>query len=123
MDMTVRLTSRESDVLRVLARGCTYSQVSDRLGVSLHTVTTHIKNVYRKLEVLARLKREEFDEEVQIAPTGVGTAGRCRAEKLQPANPVPGADFPQRRKFLLDGGIHAAKFTAVRLFCGANEVA
>jgi len=38
-------------VLRLLARGCTYSQVGDRLGVSLHTVESHVKNVYRKLEV------------------------------------------------------------------------
>ena len=51
MDTTIRLTSREADVLRLLARGCTYSQVGDRLGVSLHTVESHVKNVYRKLKV------------------------------------------------------------------------
>jgi DNA-binding NarL/FixJ family response regulator len=47
----IRLTSRESDVLRLLARGCTYSQVGERLGVSAHTVASHIKNAYRKLGV------------------------------------------------------------------------
>lgn len=51
MDTTMRLTSREVEVLQLLARGCTYSQVSDRLGVSLHTVESHVKNVYRKLDV------------------------------------------------------------------------
>jgi len=51
MDTTIRLTSREADVLQLLARGCTYSQIGDRLGVSLHTVESHVKNVYRKLEV------------------------------------------------------------------------
>ena len=51
LGMALRLTAREADVLRLLARGLTYTQVSDALGVSLHTVTTHIKNVYRKLEV------------------------------------------------------------------------
>ena len=45
------LTPRESDVLRLLAQGCTYEQVADRLGVSPHTVTSHIKNAYRKLGV------------------------------------------------------------------------
>ena len=46
-----RLTSRESQVLGLLASGCTYEGIGDRLGVSLHTVTSHIKNAYRKLEV------------------------------------------------------------------------
>ena len=46
-----RLTARESDVLRLIARGRTYAQVGDDLGVSLHTVASHIKNAYRKLGV------------------------------------------------------------------------
>jgi LuxR family transcriptional regulator, maltose regulon positive regulatory protein len=45
------LTARETDVLRALSQGCTYEQVGVRLGISLHTVTSHIKNAYRKLEV------------------------------------------------------------------------
>ena len=45
----VRLTPRESDVIRLIARGCTYVQVADCLGISLHTVTSHVKNAYRKL--------------------------------------------------------------------------
>lgn len=45
------LTPRELDVLQLIARGCTYSRVGERLGVSPNTVATHIKNAYRKLEV------------------------------------------------------------------------
>jgi len=45
------LTPREMDVLRLIARGCTYKQAADRLGVSLHTVASHTKNTYRKLGV------------------------------------------------------------------------
>jgi DNA-binding CsgD family transcriptional regulator len=51
MDPAINLTSREADVLRLLARGCTYAQVAERLGISRHTVTSHIKNAYRKLDV------------------------------------------------------------------------
>lgn len=51
MNQPIRLTPREADVVRLIARGCTYSQVAERLGVSAHTVATHIKNAYRKLEV------------------------------------------------------------------------
>jgi len=44
------LTRRELEVLRLLAGGCRYSQVALRLGISLNTVVTHIRNAYRKLE-------------------------------------------------------------------------
>jgi DNA-binding NarL/FixJ family response regulator len=46
-----RLTFRETEVLQLLARGCTYIQVGDRLGMSVHTVESHVKNLYRKLNV------------------------------------------------------------------------
>jgi DNA-binding NarL/FixJ family response regulator len=45
------LTARETDVLRLLSRGYNYSEVGDSLGISVHTVTSHIKNCYRKLAV------------------------------------------------------------------------
>jgi DNA-binding CsgD family transcriptional regulator len=47
----IDLTPREIDVVRLLSLGCSYSQVADRLGISEHTVTSHIKNAYRKLDV------------------------------------------------------------------------
>jgi DNA-binding CsgD family transcriptional regulator len=47
----VRLTVREAQVLRLIARGCTYAQAAERLGMSANTVGTHIKNAYRKLDV------------------------------------------------------------------------
>lgn len=51
MEVVVRLTAREAEVLRLIARGLTYAQVAERLGMSAHTVTSHIKNAYRKLDV------------------------------------------------------------------------
>ena len=45
------LTMRETDVLRLLSSGCSYKKISAQLGISLHTVGTHIKNTYRKLDV------------------------------------------------------------------------
>jgi len=51
MEATVRLTAREADVLQLLAQGCTYAQVGAALGVSRHTVASHIKSAYLKLDV------------------------------------------------------------------------
>jgi DNA-binding NarL/FixJ family response regulator len=45
------LSSREADVLRLLSRGYTYAEIGGQLGISVHTVTSHIKNSYRKLAV------------------------------------------------------------------------
>ncbi len=45
------LTPRELEVVQLLARGCTYARIADRLGISEGTVTSHIKNLYRKLDV------------------------------------------------------------------------
>jgi DNA-binding NarL/FixJ family response regulator len=45
------LTLRESHVLELLAHGCSYGEIATRLGISIHTVTSHVKNCYRKLDV------------------------------------------------------------------------
>jgi DNA-binding CsgD family transcriptional regulator len=45
------LTGRERDVLILLAHGCTYGEIAERLGISAHTVGTHVKHCYRKLGV------------------------------------------------------------------------
>ena len=51
VELKERLTAREADVLRLLARGRTYAQAAEDLGMSAHTVATHVKNAYRKLDV------------------------------------------------------------------------
>jgi DNA-binding CsgD family transcriptional regulator len=51
MESPTVLTARETEVLLLLARGRTYVQVADELGVSLNTVASHVKNLYRKLGV------------------------------------------------------------------------
>ncbi len=45
------LTEREIEVLSLLARGYLYAEIGKQLGISLNTVTSHIKNSYRKLAV------------------------------------------------------------------------
>ena len=66
------LTSRETEVLWHLAQGCTYARIGDRLGMSLHTVTTHIKNIYRKLEVHCAAAAVRRGIELQVLAAGGG---------------------------------------------------
>lgn len=48
------LTERETDILWGIAKGFTYGDIAERLNISRNTVLTHIKNIYRKLEVNSR---------------------------------------------------------------------
>ncbi len=48
------LTSREEEVLRLLAMGKTYSQIAQDLFLSGETIKTHIKNIYTKLNVRSK---------------------------------------------------------------------
>jgi DNA-binding NarL/FixJ family response regulator len=45
------LSEREQDVLRGLVRGLGYKQIADESGTSLDTIRTHVRHVYRKLQV------------------------------------------------------------------------
>ena len=45
------LTLREAKVLALLAAGCSKKQIAIRLGISAHTVVSHVRNTYRKLQV------------------------------------------------------------------------
>jgi len=46
-----RLTSREQEVLRLLAEGLDAAEIAERLFISRKTVRTHIENIFRKLQV------------------------------------------------------------------------
>lgn len=50
----VRLTRREQEVLRWLARGLTNPQIAEQLVVSVPTVTTHVASIFNKLDVTSR---------------------------------------------------------------------
>ena len=45
------LSPREQDVLSLIARGFSYAEIARLQQVSVHTVQTHIKNLYAKLSV------------------------------------------------------------------------
>jgi DNA-binding NarL/FixJ family response regulator len=48
------LTTREQEILALLATGRLYKEIGDRLGISLSTVRGHLHKVYAKLHVQSR---------------------------------------------------------------------
>ncbi|MEO8546209.1 MAG: response regulator transcription factor [Burkholderiaceae bacterium] len=48
------LSERETEILRLVAKGLSFDTVGELLGISPHTVVTHVKKIYRKLAVHSR---------------------------------------------------------------------
>ena len=48
------LTQREKEIVKLIEEGLTYKQIGERLCISIHTVHSHIKNTYEKLQVKDR---------------------------------------------------------------------
>ena len=48
------LTPREHEILTLIAKGFSFPEISELLGISHHTVTTHVRHIYGKLEVGSR---------------------------------------------------------------------
>jgi DNA-binding NarL/FixJ family response regulator len=49
-----RLSSREQEVMRLIARGYAYKEVAAELFISVKTVETHVSSVLRKLQLSSR---------------------------------------------------------------------
>jgi DNA-binding NarL/FixJ family response regulator len=50
-DAFIQLTTRETEILKWLVEGLSYKQIADRVGISFHTIHTHLRNIYEKMHV------------------------------------------------------------------------
>jgi DNA-binding NarL/FixJ family response regulator len=57
------LTTREAEVLRLIARGLTNPQIADTLYVSTHTVKTHINRIFAKTRSQSRADAIQYASE------------------------------------------------------------
>lgn len=55
-----KLSEREKEVLKMVASGYTSAEIGTRLMISGQTVNTHVKNIYRKLQVRTRAQAVSF---------------------------------------------------------------
>lgn len=60
------LTKQEKIILKLLAEGITNKEISDQLFISKHTVVTHRKNIYRKLDVNTATELVKFSMVLDI---------------------------------------------------------
>jgi DNA-binding NarL/FixJ family response regulator len=54
------LTSRELEVLRLVATGKSNREIASALVISEHTVARHVQNIFRKLDVTSRTAAGAF---------------------------------------------------------------
>ncbi len=55
-----KLSEREKEVLRMVASGHTNAEIAAHMGITPMTVNTHIRNIYRKLQVRTRAQAVRF---------------------------------------------------------------
>lgn len=63
----VGLSTRETEVLSLLAQGFSNAEVAEKLFLSLYTVNAHLRNIYGKLNVSSRSAATRFAVENGIA--------------------------------------------------------
>jgi len=55
-----RLTERETEVLKMVAKGLSYKQIAERLVISHRTVQNHVQNTLRKLQMHNRVELTRY---------------------------------------------------------------
>ena len=60
------MSARELEVLQNLARGLSYEEIGQQLFLSLNTIQSHVKHIYRKLLVNKRLQAIEKARELKL---------------------------------------------------------
>jgi two-component system, NarL family, response regulator LiaR len=67
--LTEPLTERETDVLKLIARGRANKQIARELYVTTSTVKTHVNNLYRKLDVGSRTQAALYAARIGLVST------------------------------------------------------
>jgi DNA-binding NarL/FixJ family response regulator len=62
-----QLTSREREVLRLIAQGYTYKEIARELFISVKTVESHVSSVLRKLQLSSRHQLTRWATERRLA--------------------------------------------------------
>lgn len=64
----LRISSRELEVLQLMADGLSNQEIAGRLFVSLNTIKTHTSNLFLKMEVERRTQAIEMAKRLNLIP-------------------------------------------------------
>jgi two-component system, NarL family, response regulator LiaR len=67
--LTEPLTERETEVLKLLARGKANKQIARELFIAVSTVKTHVNNLYRKLDISSRTQAALYATRIGLVST------------------------------------------------------
>jgi DNA-binding NarL/FixJ family response regulator len=56
IDQSLRMTSREQQVISLIVEGCANKQIASRLNLSAYTVKSHVHNILNKLDLKSRVQ-------------------------------------------------------------------
>lgn len=62
------LSSRELEVLQLMAQGLSNQEIADKMFVSLNTIKTHSSNIYLKLDVSRRTQAVDKAKKLNLIP-------------------------------------------------------
>ena len=72
LEVRPRLTSREIDILQRVAQGRLNREIAAGLGISEHTVRSHIRNILDKLQMHSRMEAAMYAVRQRLSPFAVG---------------------------------------------------
>jgi DNA-binding NarL/FixJ family response regulator len=75
------LTSRETEILKMVAKGMSYKQIADRLVLSHRTVQNHVQNTLRKLQMHNRVELTRYAIERGLDVEDESTDGQVDAHR------------------------------------------
>ena len=64
----LNLSTRELEVLTLMAQGLSNQEIAERLFVSLNTIKTHSSKIFEKMDVKRRTQAVEMGQRIGILP-------------------------------------------------------
>lgn len=85
---TSQLSEREREILKLVATGATNQQIANDLGISAHTVKTHVRNIFGKINAASRTEATLYAMRSGLVPLLNGTPVAVDPPSGHAANPA-----------------------------------